>query len=216
MSTGKKPKPKGKLTAEGLAYMEAVSEEELETLRTAYSNTGNPIYVWKAIHAVRFVTIVRADWNNHPTPWDPLSNPVQLPPWCTAYLSEAAKAVDELSWGIDSRRPPGQPVPADFYARDFELSERQRLEVLPAVFGFSRQGWNAFAEYQAIKSIGFDVQAALGTLREEGVSAREAMDEMMERTGFTDERSVRRLFAKHRRTYSDPQANESSDPKDET
>jgi len=97
------------------------SEANLATLRAQYLATGNPVYVWWAIHWCR---------NEHPQSL--------IPDWCLDYLGEVAQELIVMGQNGDpnslvgrgSQRAPQTPKRAKI------------LEVL----GFTKKGKNAFKD----------------------------------------------------------------------
>jgi hypothetical protein len=107
------------------------------------------------------------------------------------YLLTCADAVEDLCYGFDPRDA------------DIELTEGQRVDVLPAVFGFTKPGWNAFSHYYSVKSMEY-VERYLEELRDAGVPYSEALAKAAERYDYQDERSLRRRLAKRRAVFRDP------------
>jgi hypothetical protein len=168
-------------------YQRELFEGQMEVYRVAFKNTGNPVYVWKALrwlHPLFTQNRILAGEDLPPGPGVP-------PEWCMEYLLKCARAVDDLCWGLDPRDT------------NIELSEGQRIDVLPAVLGFTRPGWNAFSHYYSIKEMEY-VGRYLQELRDEGVPYSVALVKTAERYGYQDERSLRRRMAKSRAVFSDP------------
>jgi hypothetical protein len=171
----------------GLEYARSAFEWQMEVYRVAYTNTKNPVYVWKALRwlAPLMQRSLLAPLEVPPPGWG------APPPWCMEYLLTCADAVEDLCYGFDPRDA------------DIELTEGQRAEVLPAVFGFTKPGWNAFAHYYSIKEMEY-VEEYLQELRDAGEPYSVALAKAAERYDYQDERSLRRRLAKRRAVFRDP------------
>jgi hypothetical protein len=108
------------------------------------------------------------------------------------YLSNCAVAIDDLTLGFDPRD----------LELNIELTEGQRIDILPSLLGFARPGWNAFSQYRSIKEMEY-ISRYLNELREEGVSYGAALAKAAEHYGYEDQRSLRRRLAKRRAVFAD-------------
>lgn len=175
--------------ARKLEHLRSVFEWQMEVHRVAYKNTKNPMYVWKALRwlAPLMQESLLAQGEEPPPGWG------APPPWCMEYLLTCADAVDDLCYGFDPRD------------RDLclELTEGQRVDVLPAVLGFTKPGWNAFSHYYSIKEMEY-VEEYLQELRDAGEPYSGALAKAAEHYGYQDERSLRRRLAKRRAVFRGP------------
>jgi hypothetical protein len=170
------------------AYAVEFGEQEIETFRVAYESTKNPVYVWRAIRTMKLFALISQDDVNDVELARKATTP---PPWCMDYLFMCADAVERLKWGANAR---GRDLP--------ELtSDAQKTDILPAVFGFVRPGWNAFGQYTAVYMLRW-VERYYWELRGEGVSYTEALAKTAERYGYEDVRSLRRQLAKRDAIFS--------------
>ena len=169
-------------------------EDQMEVNRIAYKRTKNPVYVWLSL---RFLSPILRDIL--------VEDGAELPPrlstppgWCMEYLVSCANSVDSLCQGHTAKRSR-----REFTHGGGLLSHGQKIEALPAEFGFSSPGWNAFAHYDSIFSMKW-VERYFWELRDQGLSYSESLAETAERYGFQDERSLRRRLAKRRAVYLEP------------
>jgi hypothetical protein len=150
--------------------------EEISASARAYAETGNPLYVWDALSMLCVPSIAGMD-----TP-DCL-----LPGWCVAYLGRAAETLMGLP-------PPGvHPV-------------RGMAEQAPAVskaLGLSRQGWDAFAEWQKDRESERDAEV-YDRVRALGISDKDAAEAATSVWNLENERSVRRRLRRGRRAKPRP------------
>jgi hypothetical protein len=161
----------------------AMVEQQLFTAKTAYENTGNPLFVWHAISF--FIGAANELLTDEVTPeWEPWTG--ILPKWCLDYLAKCASAVINMDWGCDS--PPSECA-----------------AMIPALFGFTKKGWNAFNERRELRG-SQHVERYYYELRDEGISVQQAMNETLERYGLENERSVRRKIAAVAKAYT-PRSN---------
>jgi hypothetical protein len=164
---------------------------QIEVYRVAYTNSRNPVFVWKALKWLK------------PLPSGCVTDgeskvalPPQVPDWCMEYLIKCADDIDDLSFGIDPR-----------YERTWEdlgkgpdLDEGQAAQAIPSVFGFLSPGWNAFKEYRSLRET-YLMEKRVADLRESGLSAAKAMGEALEFYRLEDERSFRRRIARRNRVF---------------
>lgn len=162
--------------SQGASFTEAV----LEFSRSAYSASGNPVFVWVAINWCR----------NEVTP------PAPLPDWCVHHLGQDAGRVSALmslspqtetidgvavasvgTIGKGPGRAPPTPKPG---------------EILGAL-GFTRKGWNAFKEAGSkLRAWRAAVQFRLA--RKAGRSSSEALEEVMDWLGEEDETNAKDII----------------------
>jgi hypothetical protein len=162
-------------------------EWQMEVYRVAFKNTGNPVYVWKALRWLSpILQQIRINLGEDLPP-----GPGSPPAWCMEYLLNCADAIDKLTFGFDPRD-----------LEYTELTEGQRIDILPALLGFARPGWNAFSRYRSIEEMHY-ISKYLNELRDEGVSNSAALSKAAEHYGFEDERSLRRRLAKRRAVFAD-------------
>jgi hypothetical protein len=79
-----------------------------EFYEAEFLRTGNPIYVWNAIHSLQVHEFL---WASHKS--IPPSLPRSIPPWCIKYLVEVASRIRDLSLGLD---PALRPKDSDEYS----------------------------------------------------------------------------------------------------
>jgi hypothetical protein len=109
----------------------------LGTLQAMHKATGNPVFVWWAIHFCL----------NEGTR-------VPLPEWCLEYLGDVASKMNALSGGRDFRKPVDRPAESesrnvtDKKRRD-GIDWRRMSELIPAALGFAAKGKNVFQAAQA-------------------------------------------------------------------
>jgi hypothetical protein len=172
----------------------AMMERQIETLRVLYMNTQNPVYAWKAILNCTSVAIRDAIEKEAVEGWDAWTG--EIPAWCQEYLFSCAYKISALEMGssYDDTKP----------SRD--ISPPGAADMLPSAFGFTRNGWNAFADYQT-RIQDLEMERFYRQLREDGASAQESMNKTLERYRYENERSVRRRIAELAKAYTRQPAN---------
>jgi hypothetical protein len=157
-----------------------------------FLRTGNPIYVWKAIHSLNVAETQRAAKQGVPALLPP-----EIPTWCVRYLVDVASRMYDLSLGLDeAQRPKDSDEFSAWVAWGGKptLRPREAARRLPNAL---RLDWKAFTSFQRTE------RAALADYiyrvkRLEGLSARDATDLVMQKLGVENERTLRRYFAEAR------------------
>jgi len=116
------------------------SATRLACLRAMHKATGNPVFVWWAIHFCL---------EEGP--------PVPLPEWCLEYLGDVASKMNALSRGRDFRKPVDKPAESESRnvtdsatkTRHNRIEWRRMSELVPAALGFAAKGKNLFQAAQA-------------------------------------------------------------------
>jgi hypothetical protein len=126
---------------------------------------------------------------------------VRLPPALHNYLRVVTWRLCKLEAGRDFRECSGEPFP-DADGRE-RLAPDIAARLVPQALGIVRPGFNAFllSERQDRAALARDAESEA---RERGLSPLQARLEAMERLGFNDERSYRRLLKGKRRTRGKP------------
>jgi len=174
-------------TADNAPGMEFDEFYEAEFMRT-----GNPIYVWNAIHSLQ----VHEDmWAAHQGL--PASLPRSLPPWCMKYLVEVASRIRDLSLGLD---PAIRPNESDEYSAWVEWGRNPTLKPKDAARRLSdglRLDWKSFTNFRHRDRVALAEQK-YKERRSEGLSAREAEELVLRELRIENERTLRRYFAEAR------------------
>jgi len=173
-------------------FTRCLFEGIIEVYRIAFKNTGNPVYVFAAIRL--FSPTMLAAWQGA----DPSGGrDVALPNWCVNYLTQCAQAVERVSYGSDPRRD----------EVSLRITDAQKVDLLPRLFGFVRPGWNAFADFYSAFKMRWP-EKYFAEMRSDGMSYARAMAETAARFGYEDERSLRRRLAKRRAVFQDDETDE--------
>ena len=174
---------------------ELESEREyLKHLELEYRDCKNALYVWDAISRIT------------EGPELTEAGGQAFPPWVVEYLKEASSGVMSLACGLDYvgvRKRSGFAQLTDeekWTALRRKVPPTECAEQSAEVLGFTSPGKNAFAEHRSRESVLEDFSDYISML-EEGMSATEAIRELMEKKGTDDDRNVRRRIAAAKRRY---------------
>jgi hypothetical protein len=113
----------------------------LKRLQAMHKATGNPVFVWWAIHFCL----------NE-------GSRVPLPEWCLEYLGDAASNMNALSGGRDFRKPVDKPAESEsrnvtdpaVKTRHNRIQWRRMSELIPAALGFAAKGKNILQAAQVV------------------------------------------------------------------
>ncbi len=158
-------------------------DDFLEQLRVGFRTTRNGLMVWRAIAVI----LTRSA-----APWEPLTGRETLPTWILDYLRGCAMFTALLSAGIDPRKALGD--------QSVRLTNADKIEIACQTFGFSRPGWNAFAEMCQLDEM-YAMENLYKSHQTRGSTASQAMNEVLEMSCLENERSVRRRFAARRNVF---------------
>lgn len=172
----------------------------LENCRRAFVETGNPIYFWDAIQHCSHMS--RLEIN------DSVFR-ASLPDWCLKHIQTLAFQILNLAQGLDETiqpepdgdDPEGWGKSFDEWHRNPTLTFQDAVDRLPSRLGFTRPGWNAFADYKrALERFTREVFIAYDykVHRAAGLSQAQAFDLISEDHGISDERNLRRIISRFR------------------
>ena len=180
--------------------------ETIEAFRVRYENTGNPLFVWKAINLCFAVAAMRRRAETGQLPTLPQEEMHPLPAWCVAYLSVTAARMACLADGQDFRlaAPPiGAADPADpaAFARlqnSWGSIEGDRAATLAThALGFRNAGANAFKGYQSLHQKELDMVSYLQFTEIDGMSSDEAIEQIAKQRNV-EPREVRKRLQRVR------------------
>jgi hypothetical protein len=163
-----------------------------EFYEAEFLRTGNPIYVWNAIHSLQVHEFL---WAAHQGVSPSL--PRSIPPWCIKYLVEVASRIRDLSLGLD---PALRPNESDEYSAWVEwgvhptLKPKDAARRLPSALEID---WTNFTNFQHTDRAA-RAEHIYTEKRSEGLSARKAEELAMQELGIENERTLRRYFAEAR------------------
>lgn len=168
------------------AAVAAACMERAEPFREQWNATSNPIWVWRCIAEIQMACVVYRGCHEN---LSKLNFFMFVPDWCRIYVSACALQITSLSNGFQfgAQRE-----------KENELDPRARLSAVPAAMMFSRKGWNAFSEYSSEEALNLWVRGR-AICAELGIKFDFPLEAVMERNGWTDERSARRRVSKLRR-----------------
>ncbi len=187
----------------------AVYEEDvigwIENYRTLWENTGNPLYVWKAIGVCFMFGAARVESQTGVRPSPPGPEPYPFPDWCIRYIGVLSCRIDILTEGKDFRGFPepfgnGASTPENWrLAQEVKptIEPIEAAELIGAATGIVRGGWNAFDRLNALASKELD-DLAMDSLRADGKSTAEAMDILLQESGTNDDSTMRRRIREAR------------------
>lgn len=163
-------------------------------LCAAAAESGNPLLYFKALHSLIFDALLGAiqhamlsglDENESVRQAVASDLCIRLPPEMHRYLLWAAKRIDVLARGEDFRLPRNaqreERLPADAAAR-----------LVTRALGITRPGFNAFKLSQT-RDLGMWARDEEAAERGRGATALDARYAAMQRLGYRDERSFRRV-----------------------
>jgi hypothetical protein len=179
---------------------EDAGKHHLDRLRAEYGSTANPLYVWEALGGLLNFQHDKA-----------LAD--ALPDWIRDYLARAAMLISLLTSGIDHvavEKLMGEGVNSfDAVMNSMgKISPTEATKRVGEILGFEKRGQNVFLQYKTRSEI-LDDFIDYGEMLSDGVAAREAMTEIMERRRIYDERTIRRRMATARAMFpSEGEANQ--------
>ncbi len=173
---------------EQIAIVESRWKDEVLYYETLYEKTHNPMYAWRVLALYCAYKVPLSFYSGNPGPRANL----ELPVWCCKYFLSASQELESLAKGDDIREelprldgPPRNSVDATTAAA-----------LIPLALGLAgRQGKSMLFDYRSRKMTGFEA-SLYDTLRENGLSPKDATEILLDRTGLNDERSLRKRFAK--------------------
>ncbi|MFT8243260.1 hypothetical protein [Roseomonas sp. BN140053] len=176
----------------------------LERYHQLARQTRNPVYVWWGLYQIfhaRLGSLLDG----------PIGDEFAIPGWCAEYLVAVTEKMVDLSAGIDFRveAPPfnfdqyesekaalGSPAWHEHVAAS-RISQPDAMKLVPTALGLTRDGWNAFASFEATTQKMQEFRS-YEAMRARGVSASEALAVIMERAKIADERSMNRRIREGR------------------
>ncbi|MDE1896135.1 MAG: hypothetical protein KGH91_03565 [Rhodospirillales bacterium] len=192
---------------------------QIDRYRRLYNLTQNPLWVWTTIH---FCSLPPRDRIKNWEPWDSeadrrlidileeaeddpesqnydegmiarrdsfraviseLPYPIPMPKWCQEYLGKCAAVFVEQS--IDEK-----------------TSAKDAVRNVPEILGFSRMGWNAFAEDRKENSRQWMYLRFEELVYNDGLSKAEARKMLLNEAGLEDERNLQRILSYYTGLYS--------------
>ena len=153
--------------------------EECRSAQKLYETRKNPMYAWRVILNWAFLKLE-------------LDRDVDLPEWCIEYLLTSACRLSMLAKGRDfTQSLPTKPEEPEPY-----IAPEKRHGMVSQALQLSMRGstWSAFNDINSQNAKEFDLEH-FRWLKNEGLSAAEAMDRVMVDNGIRDERSMKRRFA---------------------
>jgi hypothetical protein len=160
----------GRVVAGDHASARAELGRDIDALKRAYGETGNPLYVWEALSLLCVPSILERPSDR------------TLPGWCVEYLARAAEALLGLS-------PPGAPP---------EGGIKDRASAVSKALALTRQGWDAYLRRKADGESASDAEL-YARVRELGIPDKDAKEAAVGFWRLEDERSVRRRLSRARR-----------------
>lgn len=184
--------------------------EMIERLRILWSNTSNPVYVWRAINHCSVIGMLRERGRTGQVPQPPWTDPYPFPDWCLGYLTTVAARIATLSDGQDYRPYPmpigdAEPSPDAFreaHEQPADMTGKRAADLVVTALGIKRQGTNAFDAAASLQAKELDT-LAFDDLRNIHTSPGAAMEALLSEAGVTDERSMRKRLAEAERA-NDP------------
>lgn len=168
-------------------------------LEKRFKETGNPLYVWQALHTA-CVSLVDKQLRSKRYNLSPLSLQSEVPDWCIWYLWAIAYDLSDIAHGRDPDSRAGAiAADDDTYERwreggqlDLETRNRRAWKA----FRLTRPGWSAFREYRSEQESA-QARAAFDEARHMGRSVDDARIEAAAALGADDpyaydERELRR------------------------
>lgn len=128
---------------------EFLAFSNMQELSLVADNTGNPLFLWKALSAWFDVNLAREKQGSELLP---------MPQQFQTYLTVTARRLRDLSEGLDYRKTP-EPfgeLPRVWESVEIARRRRRTLSALQATklalhaFGLRRSGWNAFERAEAL------------------------------------------------------------------
>ena len=183
--------------------------EEIDTCKTLWGNTGNPVYIWQAISFCFSIGMVRERRLSGTLPAPECVSPCELPDWCLRYLGLVASRMLLLSDGKDFRsfvQPVGSEEPShDAYRADLdrrpELSLPEAATLVAAALEITRNGSNAFDLKRSLDQKRLDYLSLL-QLQHDGLKRQAALDTIADETDVGDTRTVERRMSDVKKAYA--------------
>lgn len=194
--------------------LEADTLETIERHHARYEETGNPLYVWRALQ----------DWSNVNRERRRFRQPpMHMPDWCALQIAIYAYRLVDLARGVDFRLAP-RPVGKGERTPEVEKAQHDRKPTLKpqdarrllaaALDMTSGRGRGAFAEIRSLDAADLDRLTRQVYREAEGkldldtrravpvgrrISEGEAVEMLKEDHGFSDARSVRKRLSPAKR-----------------
>ena len=162
---------------EFLQAEEAFALDDIQDFCAVAENTDNPLFLWKALSAWSDANFARSKLG---------LEQLEMPQQIRAYLSIAAKRINDLSEGLDYRETPEPFGKLPRVSKSVDVA-RKRTRTLNApqatklalhAFGLRRDGWNAFQRGMTLR--GQDLDALLQELYRSDMGEGKTIEALLE------------------------------------
>lgn len=169
-------------------FQAATLASSLERLEVLYRETGNPVFVWKALAAQRAPRL----YAKHTEGAIP---PLQIPEWAAEYLLVIASRLSGLANGVRVIRSKGELSLLSIVQDDATESMK---DVTAVLLGLTSQGGNAFKKYQATILEEWTA-TRIKQLQVSGLSREEAMAQIKLESGHVETSVIAKRVARGNR-----------------